>query len=795
MKAIHDLGATFSERLGQHLRVLEQAEGGRAFVEALVGEVPELWREMEKVLGKAAKAVERNPKAETEDLQQAYWRCFHWADLAKSYLLVWRNTLFEWCRAEVMVLDGRVEEVDLQELYRAGLENLKATGADLLQHLEMEPGVNSRRLFNDWRQQQNPWPVYQEQMAQLPEQCRRIGKDHEELRRIAGCFGDIRKLVQGMIGDCQESTDRVTEQVRYAMTESKRILEEEPNQQFGRVASRLEDIDQEIEVPHHLNEFTPVLDELIEQLPGRKSVPIAARAGIIELFEVHFSRSTLQWLKSEILPLLYEIWELTDAAGNESKMALVNLQNWSMVLAKEVEEGKAPTVSTGSFVQILAELEARLLNSRSKIDELETLVKSRLGRHFCLSEIFNEEDPFLPVALQSTIEQLRLNQNLFLGWVKNFAGQQWERLQQLLRRVEEEEALTQAEKVTRFIRERQSDPASSQYASIFLTKGFVSSSFIVGREEELKHAESVVESWKKGFRGSLLVTGSRLSGKTLFGELLATRNFGNQTLRLQPNSHFFVEGRKYETSFDLAKALDQIRRFPLREPTLVWIDDLEHWWSPEYTYYQNALALKEFLDHSPSRVFVMVAMGNCLRPRLGKMMDWGNLFQAWVRMDEMRNEEVREAILIRHSATHQQLVNREGEELNPQEFRRLTNKIFHASHGNIGEALNMWAFSTRQLDEEQVQNQFSSDFTLPNFVNPDLSILLSSVMMQRKTNERRLRKFFGPVFSKKYAPLVRRLLSMGVLVRGIDGWLEVQPLLVNELGRILQKEGYLSYER
>jgi hypothetical protein len=66
-------------------------------------------------------------------------------------------------------------------------------------------------------------------------------------------------------------------------------------------------------------------------------------------------------------------------------------------------------------------------------------------------------------------------------------------------------------------------------------------------------------------------------------------------------------------------------------------------------------------------------------------------------------------------------------------------------------------------------------------------------MMEKRTNEYRLSKLFGKAFKDKYINIVQRLISVGLLVRHLDGWLEINECVVNEVGRALEREQYLKF--
>lgn len=753
-------------------------------------------------LGNAAfDLVREAPKGMEDELLNAYVVNFHWSPLAKNFVLLWRESLFELKCSELMVQEGSMTEAEQAKFLQAVLDQLSESAEKLDSSIELK--INDlkdrkrigRRKVKSWRIQRNPWSLYQEQFAEIPLQCERINRELKDLYGVGETFSRIRDAVRIMMSDAHGHCTRIGGMVSDSWEMTRKLLDEDGEKSLGKIAAKLEDLEPGLEIPHLLDGFTVQLSELVDQLPENSTFPVGFDGGMVAIREVALQRRVQAWLKSELLPLIYEVWELTEAIRNESRMTFVNQRNYAILQANEVKDGRKSGFDPEGFAQLPEELGRRIGIYENSLSDLMEQIEGRVSGPFRLSVLFEAHAPFLPVALQSTIDQLRLNQNQVLTSIRTFTARQTKRVRGLIRTVEKEEALSDAEKVIRYLQEREADPMNSQYASIFLTKGFVSTSFVVGRKDELDHTENLIHNWRQGFRGSLLLTGSRFSGKTLLGELIAARHFEHNTIRLTPDSHFTVQGRKFETTHDLGAALELIQKYSLNSKYLIWIDDLESWWSRDHDCFEHAESLKRFLDIQASRTFVMVSVGNAMNWRLSRTADWLPSFQAEINLDRMETEEIREAILIRHSATHQKLLNDEGDEVSPQEFRRLTNAIAQSANGNIGEALNRWSFATRKREDNGVINVFNSRFSLPDVGNPDLAILLSSILMQRRTSEFQLRKLFGPAFPVRYAPLVRRMFSIGVLTRGLDGWLEVNPILVHDLGLALGSDRYIHYTR
>jgi hypothetical protein len=138
-------------------------------------------------------------------------------------------------------------------------------------------------------------------------------------------------------------------------------------------------------------------------------------------------------------------------------------------------------------------------------------------------------------------------------------------------------------------------------------------------------------------------------------------------------------------------------------------------------------------------------------------------------------------------------VNPQGEELTATDIPRHIRRVYRAAHANIGEALNDWAAYTRYHGPETVVQAEKGYYGLPDFLHHDLALLLNVLINEKRTNEYRLRKHFGEAFKRRFGSILQRLLSTGMVTRGLDGWLEVNELIVNELGYLLESQRYLHY--
>lgn len=718
---------------------------------------------------------------------------FSWVESAKSFLILWRDVYFQQLKAQVLKLDKSVRPDDLKTLREQSRQTvLSAAGA--LKDMPKKEAAYIRsqhkgisRQVERWERQQSPWPTYKAQLERLPQQCDQLTEQYRQLRGVSSTFQDIRALTARTIAGFHRELEQFQTTAHNAVDFIRDNIQNKP----GRINSHLEALEKEIPATGPLVLYQEELDRELPDLPLKLQPAVGTESGMILYRELNLRRIARQWMESEILPLLYDSGESIEQVRNMFKLSLANIRNRAILLANDSPEDRKTHLASMDIYQPMEGFRQKLAAWKAEIEGLDRQVNTRMRAAFRISGIYDTSAEFLALTLQSSINQLKINRNQLLTRIQDQYAQVLQRLRRFKSSVEQEEALSLSEKLVRFIQIRTADPENSQYSSIFLTKGYIGESFWVGREAELNRIEKLIGQWRNGFRGAVCLTGQRFAGKSLFGDLVAHRYFAKNTIVLTPDTTIAFQGRKFTVTHNLGEALEFIRKYAIQRRPLVWIDDLELW----QDFHANMQKLLRFIDNHSGRLFVMVAMSNWQHAGLNRIYDIGKYFQARINLDRMGVEDIRQAILIRHGATHKTLSDAEGTEISPGQFTKMTEVIYRVSGGNVGEALNLWSSFTRKLDDNKVIHQYRPGFPMPDFINPDNGILLTSVMMEKHTTEYRLRKLFGPAFSDKYSYVLQRLLNVKLLIRRIDGQVEVNEVTANELGRLLERHKFITFQQ
>lgn len=742
------------------------------------------------------------PLGDDEDPNDLECRLTHyvWADRAKHFLVLYRNVQLQLQTASLMEADGQSAPNLVADLHVRSSQTLKAAeeewDQEMLQWRKRLEGNPKKRqdTLDGWQQQHNPWPEYRQQLTEIGQQADSLAAEHSVLQQQVGLLGEVRGILKAFATEAQtilsaavHRADEITAFVAGSATD-------EADQRPGKIATRLDEYLNDAVPGREIHEFTNELTEKIGELAERMRVTVGAEHGLLQFKDVNFQRSTDQWVSSEILPQLYELWELSEQTKSDLGVAIANVRNRTLLLSNELKAGRPADYDADQLSQPFYNFLARTKNTKANFSDILDRTIQLVETDLRLTSVYRPVPGFLPLPLQSGINEFTRRQGEFFTGVKAWFGATFAGIERWRAAAAQEEEMSVSEKIVRVINQRKPFPGNAAYTNILMTKGYIGESFLVGRTTEKAHVTRLIENWQLGFRGAVMLTGRRLSGKTLFGELVANRIFSGPVIRLQPNTTINVGGRRMTTTGNLSEALDFIEKYTLQRKPMVWIDDLETWWDKSTSLAENVRELADHIDDYSGRIFYLVATTNAVYHHLDRFMDMERFFQAEVNLDDFPMEDMQRAIRIRHGATHKALVDKDGEPLSETAFSRRVSKLHRAAGGNVGDTLNYWAWLTEYYDENRVTPSLQRRFKMPAFVSADTGILLTTIFLERRTNEYHLRKLLGPAFELRYRSILRRLLRVGLLIRQNDGWLEICESVVNDVGRAMENNGHLNIQ-
>ncbi|NNE28336.1 MAG: hypothetical protein HKN16_01780 [Saprospiraceae bacterium] len=789
-KAVDTWGDQFP---GTYQQVLESLQDSKEFGDYLTGLVSGSRTIIQEGLPQADYAFETlekiRPSKESWNLAaEAYFNTFQWPKILKSLAISWRDTLLEAIKASVMAGDKKVDATILEKLKADGItflnqkwERAAAAKEDFKSNMRNKSG----QLMDEWIHNENPWPVYREQLETLLQQVDQLEVQHSKLVEASKTFENIKTLMDETLILCQEHIHKLQRHSEDAANFIEANLQEKP----AVLKNKLEDLQQLVHFSYRLDFLTAQVDNYLDSLPDQIDVATHVQGGEMIVKEIPFERASRQWVESEILPKMYEFWGVLDQASNGQQVAVLNISNRLTLL--EQEQVEDPSQSDEKMA-LCKPLRSFLEGHDTRIANLASLnqsIQRKMEDTFLVSTVYREDQFFFPNL--ANFSQIRIGQNQFWDRISNWWSEGLNKITQLWQKVEREEALSHAERIARVITQREGRAGNQQYNNIFLTQGYLGESFVVGRQKEFDHMAKLIGQWENGYRGSAIVQGPRFSGKTLLLEMVANKYFPRKTIRLNPESSLLVEGRRMETSHDLSKALEFIKKYTLNQRPLVLLDDLELWEDPNTPLGTNLRALEKFISEFSGRMFFMASTSKVCASHFQKTHGLLKAFQAVLDVSKMSDSEMRQAILIRHGATHKQLVDESGDKLSGGAMKKAIDTSLKMAAGNIGEAFFKWTMHIQDRGNEKVQFVHEPQFYLPDFIHPDLGIMLATILRKKYTNDYRIRKLFGPSFKEKYASILLRMVRTKILIRKSSGELCINDFIAVDLARMLKAKGYL----
>ncbi|MBB4080689.1 hypothetical protein GGR28_003324 [Lewinella aquimaris] len=741
------------------------------------------------------------PVGEEEDVTDLECRLTHfvWAERAKRFLMLYRDVQLQLQVASLKVKDGQAGKEPVASLYRQSRrvlgDALREWEADFTaQHEALLRNENQRnRQLRAWKLQHNPWPLYRHQLETISRQSTELLEEYQNLTSLSEQFDELRVLLRRGVSASEEVMAKTLERAREITT----FITEgdhDPDRP-GIVAAKLDDYIAEEGSPPRLDRFTNAVTASIAKLSESQRVTVSSEDGMLKYKEVNFRRATDQWISAEVMPLLYELWELSEQTNNGLNVATMNVRNRALLLSTEVKAGHDVTFKNADLAQPFGSFQQRTSQRREVYAEIRKRIESLIDTNLRLTSVYQPVPGFLPLPLQSGINVFTRRQGRLVTGVRTWLADHVSGLSKLLGDAAREERLSISERTVRVIRQRTASPDNAAYTNILMTKGYIGESFLVGRENETEHLRQIIDNWKVGFRGAVMLTGNRLAGKTLFGELITNRFFPSLTIRLRPFSVVTVGGRRLKTTGNLAEALSFVEKYTVQSRPLVWIDDLEIWWDEDHTLAANVRALGEHIDDYSARIFYLVSTSNAVYKHLDRFLDLDRVFQSEINLDRFALDDMQRAVLIRHGATHKIMVDAEGEPISETAFGQMVKRIYRSTDGNVGETINRWAYFTERYDAERVYQPKAKRYVLPAFLSPDTATLLSTVLLEKRTRDYRLRKLFGPAYGDRYGSILQRLIRIGLITRNNDSTLEITESVVNDIGRMLETEAYLTYSK
>ena len=393
--------------------------------------------------------------------------------------------------------------------------------------------------------------------------------------------------------------------------------------------------------------------------------------------------------------------------------------------------------------------------------------------------------PFLDVTLNSS---LYVEHNTFIKNIKDKLQKGTSYFNSKYQKSLHYETLSNLELSTHCIAHRMYQDDNTHYDSLFLNKQFIGDLFLIPRKRQENRLKQIIDLWNQGFNKSVLVSGDRLSGRSTFLDYSAKKYFGKDVVTLKPNSDATIDGRKFKTTNNLKEALQYVKNNNIKSTRpIIIVDDLEFWRDDKHSLLHNIRALINFIETESDDALVMASTTHMLIKHLDNRLNFSRSFSHIINVNEADENEIEDAILLRHGAAHRDLISEDLEVISNTKLRALAHKLSKQHAYNFGNTLQSWTFNTFVQDNEQVVFK-DSYYEFLDFFTAQEVIILKQALVFNNISEYSIKHVTTTAFDAEFKSALRRLTNVKVLLRHINGNLYINPVVVNDVTKIINNK-------
>lgn len=694
----------------------------------------------------------------------------------KTVLILHRDVFLELNKVSIYKQENRLKDKQVFnhfEQSKSVLEN-KLADFQVLLTPKKSKETDSKKALKKIKEiislQKNPWEVYKSQYETIVKQLKNIDTKKVLTFKSIATFNELKDVVTNITNEHEILVDKISKNVNFI---SEKTTE---NKDYNLLLSYVDDqlSEQSITENKQYN-FSDAVNNYINQLQ-KIELPIDTVNGFLKIREVDLKKSTQKWFDYEVLPKYMDLIGLETNLINKYNLNLLNLKN-SLQHSKDQQENTKFT----SILTTLSYLEKDINEVKVKSEIISNSLKELINKELLISN-FIAGKPFLEVTLNSSLNAesnsvLKKIKTKFQKGASYFNSQYKKSLQY--------ETLSNIELSTQCIVHRMLQDENAHYDSLFLNKKFIGDLFLVPRRNQENKLKLILDQWKQGFHKSVLISGDRLSGRSTFLDYSANKFFGKNIVTLTPNCDAIIDGRKFKTTNNLKEALDYVKNNNTKSTKpIILIDDLELWRDEKHSLLSNIRALMNFIETASDNAFVMASTTKMMVTHLDNRLKFSNAFSHVINVSEADENEIGNAILLRHGAAHRDIVSEKLELISNSKLRFLALKLSKQNTYNFGNTLQSWTYNTH-VQENQTVLYKDSNYEFFDFFTSEEIIILKQALLFTYISEFGIKNVTTTSFDADFKSALRRLMNVKILVRHINGFLFINPVVVNDITKII----------
>ena len=702
---------------------------------------------------------------------ETYLFNFTFPKRCKDLTLLFRDVIINLNKAEQQLIDAKFSEATFNQLVSNSSESISKalieTKNSIVNDDDKVKNLRPQQVAFNQNTYSTPLTVIIEQLEKIEAQINNITSLHLKLKMVSAAYANTEAHIYEL-----EKTNATF--LDFLSLHNNPLPSSISN--LDEAIAHIKKLMVDVEKIGHGNvaQETALFDSLKNQ--GVLSVPITIDNGIVISRQLNMHKSLTKWYEAEIATELVEVFSKQELVRTNVLSQFSNLLN-NLRFAQS-KERPLETVQ-------LTKQQDRLTDEYNSFYEYASkkfaTIHERIADNLEVSFLFDEKELFL-VPFHRPLNKYG---NTSIKQANTLVASFWNKVQSKYASVLPFGNVNAKLATQELIDFRMAKDQNEQYDALFLNRTFIGDLFLLERETLEAQAFRAYTSWQKGFDGALLVKGERLSGKTSFFEAITKKLSDDKPVVLKPNQNATINGRKFKCDIDIHITLQEIvKNSDAATKNYILLDDVELWQTPSTSMLEVAKEIKEFIAIHGDQFFIMIGCSSGTAASLQSWIQFEAIFTAVIDVSKASDVLIVNALMLRHEASQQDLVNDNGDILDTERLQKRIRKIARHCDYNIGVCLQTWTYMTNQTENGNVLFNMKLDRLRDTF-SANQKAILNQLDRYIQLNDIELKELVKFSDDQKFKQTISQLFHSKIIVRDITNGISINPVVTNEIHKII----------
>ncbi len=704
-----------------------------------------------------------------EDAERDSIQCYmyRWSIDVLDVAIVQRDAVLRYSKKCILENSGNEEKKGINEL--PGVIDIcrQAVQQNLQLIEEIKNGTSNPNP--QWFHQIAPTSEVSHQLLELISQNKAILEAHKSLTKIVPAFSSYRDYLI-------DFSNRRLVKLRSLKNEMREVLDMIKGISEDSVLTRDEILmaSKVLNSKNEIIENEKLVNEKFETFKSGQQLektPIYADGGSLIYKEFSFDKKVENWIENELFPKLYDADLDISSLYDSSIITLFNTRNkLENIVMNESESTDFDTAKICKSIQSQME---QIDSYTEHLDAEINAINKKVSEEMQISKVYDKEGTFLPELNFTNITKIRSQQwykrNVWQSWIEEVSTAIKKRSIPFIKGIQQDSFS--------FVEDRSIEAHNIDTNSLFLKKGYLGRSFYIRREEKEQKIIYGIKRWRNGYQGSILIVGRMGSGKSSLLDYIPQYIENFPLVQLGVKNMIELNGRKHQATYDISESINFLAEQSISRPVIACIDDLELWQNEEFTMYDTIRSLADGISKFGKRIFFLITTNHFMHEHINHLFDFNSRFAEVVNVDRMPIRLMVDALVVRHNAS---LKNMELDE--EASLAKKASRIASKSRNNLGTAMMAW----ERYIEKSAKLQSAPISFKKKVINHQL--MLRVILTHHQIKESSLRKMLTSSDNYYVSEELRKLKGYKIVQRTFDGYLKVNPFIIDEVEHILLKE-------